>query len=68
MRVLDKFQMDHCDKFYSSKQTELIRRAHSQNASHSFAQLLIRTKNFKVIKGHILNIKCQVTEIRKLSN
>ena len=44
MRVLDKFQMDHCDKFYSSKQTELIRRAHSQNASHSFAQLLIGTK------------------------
>ena len=54
MRVLDTFQMDHCDKFYSSKQTELIRRAHSQNASHSFAQLLIRTrKNCKVIKGHI---------------
>lgn len=53
--------MDQCVKFYSSKQTELIRRAHSENASQSFAQLLIRN----VSKYLILNAMPS-DKIRKL--
>ena len=47
--------MGHCDKLHSSKQTELIR-AHSENVSQSFAQLLISTVTVnEKKKRHILN-------------
>ena len=47
--------MGHCDKLHSSKQTELIR-AHSENVSQSFAQLLISTITVNKKKRHIRNV------------